>query len=127
MLTTEDLKNIARARLRDADALLAAGRYDGAIYLCGYAVELALKSRICRTMKWQEYPLAGEYRTFRTHDLVVLLHLTGREQLVRAKLMPEWSVAVKWDTSLRYKPVGTANRNDAELRIKAVRRLVKEI
>src|SRR5437660_12799334 len=44
MIITKDLRAIARARLRDAQALLRAKRFDGAFYLCGYAVELALKS-----------------------------------------------------------------------------------
>ena len=50
-LKTAELRKIAKARLKDAEALLAAHRYDGAIYLCGYAVELALKARICQTLK----------------------------------------------------------------------------
>ena len=49
MILVAELDSIARARIEDAKALLTAGRFDGATYLCGYAVELALKSRICRT------------------------------------------------------------------------------
>jgi HEPN domain-containing protein len=49
MISRTDLRAIARALLRDAEALLAAKRYDGAFHICGYAVELALKARICRT------------------------------------------------------------------------------
>lgn len=56
MISTKDLKAIARARLRDAHLLLRAKRFDGAFYLCGYAVELALKARICRTLKWAGFP-----------------------------------------------------------------------
>ena len=43
MISTKDLKSAARAYLRDATILLREKRYDGAYYLCGYAVELALK------------------------------------------------------------------------------------
>jgi hypothetical protein len=46
MISTKDLRAIARARVRDAEVLLAAKRYDGAFYICGYAVELLLKARI---------------------------------------------------------------------------------
>jgi hypothetical protein len=35
---------------------LKAERFDGAFYLSGYAVELALKARICRTLKWRATP-----------------------------------------------------------------------
>jgi HEPN domain-containing protein len=46
-----DLTNLAKARLEDAELLNTHGRYDSAQYLCGYAVELALKTRICKTLK----------------------------------------------------------------------------
>jgi enhancing lycopene biosynthesis protein 2 len=42
MIFPSDLRDIAQARLDDADALLQAGRFDGSVYLCGYAVEIAL-------------------------------------------------------------------------------------
>ena len=45
MIPVAELDNIARARLEDAKTLLAASRFDGATYLCGYAVEVALKAR----------------------------------------------------------------------------------
>jgi hypothetical protein len=35
MISTKDLRAIARARLRDAEVLLAAKRFDGAFYTCG--------------------------------------------------------------------------------------------
>jgi HEPN domain len=50
MLTPTQLKAIADARIDDAQALFSAGRYDGAVYLCGYAVEVALKHRSRSTM-----------------------------------------------------------------------------
>lgn len=69
MIPVVELDKIARARLEDAKGLLAAGRFDGATYLCGYAVEVALKARICRTLNWSEFPSTGvefqAYRSFR--------------------------------------------------------------
>ena len=38
MIAVDELDRIARARLHDAKSLLAAGRFDGATYVCGYAV-----------------------------------------------------------------------------------------
>lgn len=52
MITASALTRLARARLADARALLQAKRYDGAVYLGGYVVEMALKARICRTLQW---------------------------------------------------------------------------
>ena len=48
MILVAELDGLAAARLEDAKVLLASGRYDGAVYMCGYAVEIALKARICR-------------------------------------------------------------------------------
>lgn len=56
MIATADIRKIARGRLKDARILLDGKRFDGALYLCGYAVELALEARICRTLKWDGYP-----------------------------------------------------------------------
>ena len=72
-----EIEEIVQARLEDAEVLLEASRFDGSVYLCGYAIELGLKARICRTLQWDEYPTSGKYSTFKTHDLDVLLHLTG--------------------------------------------------
>ena len=44
MISVAELDIIDRARIEDAEALLTAGRFDGATYLCGYAVEVALKA-----------------------------------------------------------------------------------
>ena len=89
MLTIAELRKIAKARLDDAEVLLQARRYDGAIYLCGYAVEVALKARICRTLHWEGFPETAnefrDYQSFRTHDLTVLLHLSGVEQRILAQ------------------------------------------
>ena len=51
MITRRDLTKTARAHLRDAGILYRRGSYDGAAYLYGYAVEIALKARICRTLR----------------------------------------------------------------------------
>jgi hypothetical protein len=114
MISRVELRRIARARLRDAEVLYAARRYDGAAYLCGYAVELTLKARICRTLRWTEFPAtAGEfadYRSFRTHNLEVLLHLSGIENRIRSAYASQWMVVDTWDPESRYNPVGTAKK-----------------
>jgi RNA polymerase subunit RPABC4/transcription elongation factor Spt4 len=42
-MTRTELKNLARKRLEDAEALYGTGNYDACFYMCGYVVELALK------------------------------------------------------------------------------------
>ena len=66
MIARAELRNIASERLKDAEALLSAARYDGAIYLGGYVVELALKNRICVVLNWKDsLRLAESFRTTR--------------------------------------------------------------
>jgi HEPN domain-containing protein len=90
MLSTKDLRAIARARLEDARVLLQAKRYDGALYLCGYAIELALKARICRTLRWLGFPDSDKdfkgLSSLKTHDLEVLLRFLGSRRPSEAKV-----------------------------------------
>jgi hypothetical protein len=129
MISTKDLKAIARARLRDAQALLRAKRFDGAFYLCGYAVELALKARICRTLKWAGFPESGSeikgMQSIRTHDLDLLLRFSGVEARVKAKHPAEWSVVLRWTPERRYLPVGLSSAQETVDMIACVQRLLE--
>ena len=128
MISRQDLRKIARARPRDAEVLLANGRFDSAVYLCGYAIELMLKARICQTLNWPEFPETSKefqpFQSFRTHNLAVLVRLSGREQKLTTTYPREWSAVVTWDPEGRYKPVGTATRADAVDMIRAARVLM---
>jgi len=128
VISVQDLEDIARARLEDSEVLYEAKRYDGAAYLCGYVVELALKAKICDTLGWKGFPETKRefenYRSFRTHSLDVLLSLTGVEQEVKTKLLAEWSIVAKWDPEVRYKPIGTAKPEDADLMIESTKALL---
>ena len=127
--STKDLRAIARARLRDAQVLLKAKRFDGAFYLSGYAVELALKARICRTLKWREFPQSGrkfeDCRSLRTHSLEVLLKFSGVEERVTAMRPAEWSVVADWDPEKRYQAIGALKPLEAEQMVKYVERLLE--
>ena len=56
MPTRNELKELAKLRLKEAETLFDAGLYDGAVYVCGYVIELALKARICKLLDISEYP-----------------------------------------------------------------------
>ncbi|MEZ4732199.1 MAG: HEPN domain-containing protein [Caldilineaceae bacterium] len=128
MISRVELRQIARERLKDAEVLLNAGRYDGAIYIGGYVVELTLKSRICKVLKWKGFPQTrGEFQnfqSFRTHDLDVLLTLSGIEDKIRTKYLAEWSAIAIWDSEARYKPVGSATKAETQLLVEAARKLL---
>jgi HEPN domain len=128
MVSISELRKIAKGRLKDAEVLLTAKRYDGAIYLCGYAVETALKARVCRVLKWPGYPSTRKefegYQSFRTHDLDILLHLSGVEDIIKIKHFAEWSIVATWDSNVRYRPIGSASSQDAADMIKSTKAML---
>jgi len=131
MIAKADLRKLARGRLRDAKVLFGGNRFDSAFYLCGYAVELALKARICRTLKWSGYPESRKefegLQSFKTHELGVLLVLSGREQTVKAAHLPQWSAVVQWSPESRYRPLGSITPAAAQQLIDAAGVLVKKL
>lgn len=131
MLSRNDLRKMARARLKDAEVLLANRRYDSAVYLCGYAIELALKARICQTLNWPDFPETAKefqpFQSFKTHTLATLLRLSGHEQRIISACLSEWSVVAPWDPEVRYKRVGTAAKADAVRMIEAARVLMRQL
>jgi hypothetical protein len=131
MITATNLRLLARARLTDARALLRAKRYDGAVYLGGYVVEIALKARICRTLRWVGFPETRQefqaLASFKTHDLDVLLSLSGREQKLKTKHLAAWSAVATWDPEVRYKLPGSATKAAAEVLLKAAATLLTAV
>jgi HEPN domain len=120
----QQLKDLAHLRLREAEVLFDSGYYDGAAYLCGYVVELALKARICRLLGSNDYPDTGKYKqVYAVHDFDQLLFLSG----LRAKLTPaspvfsSWSTATPWSPEHRYLPKGSFSRQDALDVLNAIR------
>lgn len=131
MLPTQEIRKIASARLHDAEVLLGASRFDGAVYLCGYVVELALKARICKTLKWAGYPqTSGEFAglaSFKVHDLELLLKLTGRATAIKSKYLAAWSAVLIWKPEDRYNLIGSANQVDARLMLDSAAVLLKKL
>jgi len=130
MISRADLRRIARMRLADAEVLFRGRRYDGAVYLCGYAVELTLKARICRTLRWTGFPATSnefkDFKSFQIHNLEVLLRLSGRE-VVRINHMADWSVVSNWVPESRYQLPGVVTPQGARSMIDSTRRLMRVI
>lgn len=131
VITVAELDRIADARLEDGKALLSSGRYDGAAYVCGYAVEIALKARICRTLNWLDFPrTTGEfhnYKSFQTHALEVLLRLSGQEKRIKSEHFDLWNAVALWNPESRYSVIGTIQKADAESMISAAEQLLKAL
>lgn len=128
MIATATLRAIATGRLDDARHLLQADRFDGAAYLCGYAVELALKARICDTLGWPEFPETNQefrpYQSLKTHSLEILLTFTAREQNIKTNFLAEWSEVAKWDPESRYSALGTVTQAQAQVMINSAKTLL---
>ena len=111
--------------------LLEAKRYDGAVYLCGYAVELALKARICRTLRWSGFPeTQSDFKgllSVKAHDLEILLRFSGIEPRIKKKYMAPWSVVLNWDPEKRYQKIGQATEQEASDMITSVTKLLAAI
>jgi hypothetical protein len=118
-----DFQQLADSRLTEAKALLANNLFDGAVYLAGYALELALKARICKILD-TNYP-SNTYKSFFTHrheELILLAGLTT--ELRRKQADPDfntnWSLLVGghnqqgWSESWRYRKIGSVSQQDAQ-------------
>ncbi len=109
-MTRKGLQDLSRLRLREAEALYKAKLYDGCVYLAGYAVELALKARICRLLRVKEYPSGDIGRAFKIHNLDQLKLLAGLSVEIdvnkNKELFENWSKAVDWNPEQRYETPG---------------------
>ncbi|HEY7156545.1 MAG TPA: hypothetical protein VH575_21435 [Gemmataceae bacterium] len=107
------LQNLAKVRLKDAKALLGRRRRSGAYYLCGYAIECALKACILRYLG-ESGAIFGDPSYLKrladcwTHDLVKLVNLAGLDAefgIARAAnpvLENFWRVTKDWKETSRY-------------------------
>jgi len=111
MLNIKELKKLSKERIKDSELLFSNRRYDSSAYICGYAVELALKYRICKCIKWSTFPETNSeferLKFLKTHDYETLLSMTGKIEKIKTSMMTEWSVVMKWDSENRYRPFGT--------------------
>ncbi|MCE7058774.1 HEPN domain-containing protein [Dyadobacter sp. CY343] len=118
MIPADDLKDIALERLADAQTLLIAGRFDSSFYLCGYSVEIALKYKICKTLNWAGFPSSSKefekLKSLRTHDLELLLSLTGFESEFKIRYFDEWSLVSNWTPESRYHVTGLVSEAKAK-------------
>ena len=120
MIIIANLATIAIERLADAETLLNAHRYNGAIYLCGYLIEIALKNKICQTLNWAGFP-----STNREFEKYKLLSFTGIEATLKATHLAEWSVVSIWNPEARYNPIEIINPADATLMINSAKTLME--
>lgn len=106
------LQQLAEERLRDAECLLNGGRWSGAYYLAGYAVECGLKACIIAQVVatggsavFQEKKSSDKYFTHNLGGLLDLANLTpalDAAVLQNQNLGASWTTAKDWKESSRY-------------------------
>lgn len=111
---------LARVRLQDAAALSRAGRFDGAYYLFGLAVECALKACICRKVRRHDFPDKKLADKCYQHDLLKLVEVAGLEtaRLAMEKADVEfeanWGIVKDWSIEDRYAMAGQSKAQALE-------------
>lgn len=147
MIPTMTLRYLVKNRIKDAEILFRNKRYPASLYMAGYAVEIALKYKICRTLQFnngfpetrQELsaylhyinrnnpsPLQMSLGQIRNHNLPDLLFYSGIELRIKSNFHNEWRIINMWKPENRYKKLRVLKSgNDAYLR--AAKRIIKEI
>ncbi len=106
-MNKDDLKELSRIRLEEARVLLENGKYDGAYYLCGYAVECGLKACIAKQTKQYDFPDRKTVNQSYTHDFTVLVGVAGLELDLGLKkrdraFQLNWGIVEQWSEESRY-------------------------
>jgi HEPN domain-containing protein len=104
------LRQLAEDRILDAERLLAAGRWGGAYYLAGYAVECGLKACIMAHVEavgaiFQDKRFSEKCWTHDLEDLLQLANLEatlGADTAANATLFANWAATKDWKETSRY-------------------------
>lgn len=137
MNTPAEIKELSNSRIDEAKILFENDKYDGAFYLAGYSVELALKAKICEKIgipnlfdvnnqETNKIDNVSEIRkVFKTHNLYFLLIMCGlknkydNDKASNRNLFEANSLLFNnWSENCRYKPCGHMRPLDVEKLIK---------
>jgi HEPN domain-containing protein len=132
MISSQELNKISRERIKDAKILARNKAYDGALYISGYSIELALKAIVCKNLCLSGIPhTSDEFRRIadlKTHNLEALLKQTPNnvQTKIKSTYLGEWSTVLKWNPELRYAPIrGRLMKQEAEGAILSSEKILK--
>ena len=103
-----DLQNLANERIAEAKILFDAGKWSGAYYLAGYAVECGLKACIAKLTKPDEFPDKNFGAKCWVHDIEQLVELAGLKTKrnmdagANVNLDANWGIVRSWKETSRY-------------------------
>ena len=106
-MNRHDFRRLAELRVRDAEVLLAGRRWAAAYYLCGYAVECALKACIAKQTRRSEFPDRERVKDSYTHDFRELVRLANirndlATELADQRFAQNWTLLRDWSERRRY-------------------------
>jgi hypothetical protein len=123
---------VSHHRQRDAEVLLGAQRWLGAMYLAGYAVECLLKSKLMKRFQChdleelekhlREKRLMRDRETVFSHQLYLLMQLTGALDRLRMNREAWLAFATvnAWVPAWRYSPM-SRSKQEASTFVDAVK------
>ena len=148
MISKPDLQKLINHRFADAKALYQKKRFHAAVYMSGYAVELALKNKICdlynftqgfseNKNEFQSYVrltsgsssqtlTIENFRDIKIHDLNKLLFYSGKEYNVKNAFIREWKSIDNWNPEMRYKIVDT-NKATAQKVLSSITTIINAV
>ncbi|MDI3319038.1 hypothetical protein [Pinibacter soli] len=126
MIGLHTLKYLATEKLKDAETLMQNQRYNGAVYMMGYALEFSFKRKLSKTLcfsngfpetsaEMQQYAsqlaafnvlrtgiTLSQIRQIRNHKLVDLIKFSGAEARIVRFCYAEWLLVCCWNPERRY-------------------------
>src|SRR5687767_6810412 len=97
-----EFQTIAEIRIAEAQSLYAAGLFDGAYYLAGYAVECALKACIAKLTNQHDFPDKDFAQACYTHTIEKLVRAAGltaqrdADAPAGSDLADNWGIVKDW-------------------------------
>lgn len=98
-MTRSEFQLLADERIRDAEALLKAGRHSAAYYLSGLAVECGLKACIARKTVEFEFPDLRRAQNAWRHNLDSLLKAADLSASLDERTQSGSQFTLNWNTA----------------------------
>jgi hypothetical protein len=150
MIGLRNLSHLNTQRQKDARILFKGNRYAATVYLMGYALEYALKRRICLHLRFNRgFPEFNEefanyrsqlalfnttirgiqlnqLRQIKNHNLSDLLSFSGMEDLIETNHCEDWLEVKDWNPEDRYK-IRRYSKSKCRRFIKSARVILNQI
>jgi HEPN domain-containing protein len=130
MISISELEKIANERLADAEWLIKGQRFDSAVYLCGYCLEIAFKAKLCKDANRADFPETSaefklqDLKNWQTHSLKELSELCYLDRIFKKKYKREFfTIRRIWSVEMRYK-LSYLQKEDAEDFLAAIKTLL---